>query len=109
MSARGTVIPMACASLLLLLGFAAFDARAQDGTLDAPMHPIDKLDGTPSRCARCPAAHVGDLDSQRVADRTAPEYAGTRRESVPEMEPPENAGAGVAGGAQLPPIALPLR
>ena len=119
MSARVLAMPVvrwvpartavASASFLMLLAIAASDARAQGGTLDAPMHPIDKSDTSPSRCTRCPAADSKELDAQRVAERSAPEYPGARRMSAPEMEPSENPGAGLAGGAQLPPITLPLR
>lgn len=94
--------------MMLLLAGVTFDARAQGGTLDAPMHPIGKAEVAPSRCAKCPAADAKDLEAQRVADRSAPEYQGGRR-STPDadLDPGENASAGLSGG-QLS-IALPLR
>lgn len=108
MSARA--VAMACLPWMLALAGAAFDAQAQGDTLDAPMHPIDKSEGGPSRCAKCPPADAKELDAQRVADRTAPEYSGVRRPAPPppEMEPIENPAGGLAGGGQFP-VALPLR
>ena len=94
------------AASLVILGGVSVEAHAQGGTLDAPMHPIGKSDGTPSRCAKCPAAEIKDVDAQRVTERSAPEYPGARGPG-PEMDPSENSGGGLSG-AQLP-IALPLR
>lgn len=94
--------------MLLLLAGVTIDARGQGSTLDAPMHPIGKSEVAPSRCAKCPAADANDLEAQRVADRSAPEYQGGRR-PVPEsdLDPGENASPGLSGG-QLS-IAVPLR
>ena len=94
------------AASLVLLGGVSVEAGAQGGTLDAPMHPIGKSDGSPSRCTKCPIAEPKDLDAQRVTERSAPEYPGARG-SEPEMHPSESTGVGLSSG-QIP-ITLPVR
>lgn len=93
-------------ALVMLMAAVTLGARAQGAaSLDAPMHPIDKNTATPSRCAKCPAADAKELDAQRVADRTAPEYAAARRN---EMAMPESPAGVVVEPTPLP-IPLPLR
>ncbi len=115
MTGRGATIPVTrhhlgrmtmVAASLVILGGVSVEVRAQGGTLDAPMHPIDKSDAAPSRCAKCPTAETKDLDTQRVTERSAPEYPGARGPG-PEIDPSENSGVGLSAGP--PPIALPLR
>lgn len=96
------------ASLLLFVAGAGVEAHAQGGSLDAPMHPIDKSDGSPSRCAKCPAAAAQDLDAQRVVERTAPEYPGARDPSEDAIGPGAESGSALPVAGQLP-VALPLR
>jgi hypothetical protein len=101
------------------LGWASvlvpYEADAQAGVLDAPMQPVEKSGGAPSRCVQCPPAHAKDVETRRAGDRTAPEYAATGGESGRgeptglERDPPEALGdVGLSGGAGLP-VGLPVR
>jgi hypothetical protein len=99
---------LAFGAVLWVVSGVGFEAQAQGGTLDAPMHPIDRITSTPSRCVKCPQADAKDPVSPHVAERTAPEYQGPPR-TGPEMELPEGSvGADLLDAGSVR-IQLPLR
>lgn len=104
MTLRGAPVVALC----VVLAAIDFDASAQGAPLDAPMHPIDKTAGTPPSCLKCPPPGAKDAEQENVTDRSAPEYAGARRESG-ELQPTEVLTGDLVGTAATLPVPLQIR